>query len=101
MLSEQIYDAFHEQIGALKDGGAMRGGRLATTGLGGGFGGGPGGAPVAVNLVWLVAHTTVRGKGTDAWPVMHAPRPRAVLPVLTPSLPVSDLSMPRLDAPAA
>ena len=31
-----------------------------------------GGAPVAVNLVWLVAHTTVRGKGDDAWPVVHA-----------------------------
>lgn len=60
-----------------------------------------GGAPVAVNLVWLVAHTTVRGKGTDAWPVMDAPRPRAVSPVLTPSLPVSELALPRLDAPSA
>lgn len=60
-----------------------------------------GGTPVAVNLVWLVAHTTVRGKDTDAWPVMHMPRPRVAAPVLTPSLPVSALPLPRLDAPAA
>ena len=60
-----------------------------------------GGAPVAVNLVWLVAHTTVRGKGTDAWPVMHTPRPRVVPPVLPPALPVSELALPQLDATAA
>jgi hypothetical protein len=60
-----------------------------------------GGAPVAVNLVWLVAHTTVRGKGDDAWPVMQTPRPRVVPPVLPPALPVSELSLPRVDATAA
>lgn len=60
-----------------------------------------GGAPVAVNLVWLVAHTTVRGKGNDAWPVLHTPRPRVVPPVLPPALPVSELPLPRLDATAA
>ena len=43
-----------------------------------------GGAPVAVNLVWLVAHTTVRGKGNDAWPVLQAPRPRVVSKVALP-----------------
>jgi hypothetical protein len=60
-----------------------------------------GGAPVAVNLVWLVAHTTVRGKGDDAWPVIHTPRPRVAPPILPPSLPVSELPLPRLDATAA
>ena len=60
-----------------------------------------GGAPVAVNLVWLVAHTTVRGKGNDAWPVLQAPRPRVVPPTLPPALPVSELSLPRQDATAA
>jgi len=43
-----------------------------------------GGAPVAVSLVWLVAHTTVRGKKTRAdWPVFEAPRPlpRTGMPV--------------------
>lgn len=60
-----------------------------------------GGAPVAVNLVWLVAHTTVRGKGNDAWPVLHAPRPRVVPLALPPALPVSELPLPRLDATAA
>ena len=61
-----------------------------------------GGTPVAVNVVWLVAHTTVRGKGNDAWPVMHVPRPRVVPPVLlTPSLPVSELPQQRSDATAA
>jgi len=60
-----------------------------------------GGAPVAVNLVWLVAHTTVRGKGDDAWPVVRTARPRAVPPVLPPALPVSELPLPRLDATAA
>ncbi len=60
-----------------------------------------GGAAVAVNLVWLVAHTTVRGKGTDAWPVLQTPRPRVVPQVLPPALPVSALPVPRLDATAA
>jgi hypothetical protein len=60
-----------------------------------------GGAAVAVNVVWLVAHTTVRGKGDDAWPVMHVPRPRAVPPVLPPSLPVSELPQQRSDVSAA
>lgn len=50
-----------------------------------------GGAPVAVNMVWVVAHTTVRGKGSDlAWPVMHAPRPRVPVAPIPPSLPVSE-----------
>lgn len=64
-----------------------------------------GGAPVAVNLVWLVAHTTVRGKGVDiTWPVVHAPRSRAVVPqAVTPVLPppVSELPVPRADVAAA
>lgn len=60
-----------------------------------------GGAPVAVNLVWLVAHTTVRGKGDDAWPVLRSPRPRVVPPVLPPALPVSELPQPRLGDVAA
>ena len=60
-----------------------------------------GGTPVAVNVVWLVAHTTVRGKGNDAWPVLHVPRPRVAPPVLPPSLPVSELPLPRTDATAA
>jgi hypothetical protein len=60
-----------------------------------------GGAPVAVNLVWVVAHTTVRGKGTDAgWPVLHAPRPRVPAAPITPSLPVSEQA-PRLEPTAA
>jgi hypothetical protein len=42
-----------------------------------------GGAPVAVSLVWLVAHTTVRGKPSLDWPALQAPRaiPRPGLPV--------------------
>jgi hypothetical protein len=64
-----------------------------------------GGAPVAVNLVWLVAHTTVRGTGADiVWPVVHAPRPRAVVPPSIPAalpLPVSELLLPRGDAATA
>ena len=60
-----------------------------------------GGATVAVNLVWVVAHTTVRGKGDDAWPAVRAVRPRVVPPVLPPALPVSELPLPRLDATAA
>ncbi len=64
-----------------------------------------GGAPVAVNLVWLVAHTTVRGKGADlVWPVVHAPRTRAVDPPVAPPvlpLPVSELPLPRADVVAA
>lgn len=54
-----------------------------------------GGAPVAVNLVWVVAHTTVRGKGGDlVWPVMHAPRPRVPVAPIPPSLPVSERQGP-------
>ena len=60
-----------------------------------------GGTPVAVNLVWLVAHTTVRGSGLVAWPVVHAPRPRVVAPVLPPSMPVSELPLSRLEPTAA
>lgn len=52
-----------------------------------------GGMPVAVNLVWLVAHTTVRGKGNDGWPFLHAPRPRVVPQALPPALPVSELPL--------
>lgn len=54
-----------------------------------------GGAPVAVNLVWLVAHTTVRGQASDAWPAVKAPPRRRVAPVaLPPALPVSELPGP-------
>jgi Putative zinc-finger len=54
-----------------------------------------GGAPVAVNLVWVVARTTVRGKGGDlVWPVMHAPRPRVPVAPIPPSLPVSERAAP-------
>jgi hypothetical protein len=64
-----------------------------------------GGSPVAVNLVWLVAHTTVRGTGVDiAWPVVHAPRSRVVVPPVVPPalpLPVSELPAPRVDIVAA
>ena len=60
-----------------------------------------GGAPVAVNLVWLVAHTTVRGKGDDSWPVMRTPRPRVAPPALPPTLPISELPLPRLETTAA
>ena len=60
-----------------------------------------GGAAVAVNLVWVVAHTTVRGKGDDAWPAVRAARPRVVPPVPSPTLPVSELPLPRVDATAA
>jgi hypothetical protein len=63
---------------------------------------GAGGAPVAVNLVWLVAHTTVRGQASDAWPAVNqAPRRRATPPVLPPSLPVSELPVARPDISAA
>ena len=60
-----------------------------------------GGAAVAVNLVWVVAHTTVRGKGDDDWPVVRTARPRVVPPVPPPALPVSELPLPRVDATAA
>jgi Putative zinc-finger len=60
-----------------------------------------GGAPVAVNLVWLVAHTTVRGKGDDAWPAIRVPRPRIVPQVLPPVLPISELPLPRTEQTTA
>ena len=61
-----------------------------------------GGAPVAVNLVWLVAHTTVRGKTDDAWPVLRSPRRRAAPAALPPSMPVSERPVPvGLDVSAA
>jgi hypothetical protein len=62
-----------------------------------------GGSPVAVNLVWLVAHMTVRGKDTDiAWPVVRTPPARVAPPVLPPSLPVSERTpATRLDGAVA
>jgi hypothetical protein len=61
-----------------------------------------GGVPVAVNLVWLVAHTTVRGQASDAWPAVNqAPRRRAVPAVLPPVLPVSEVPVLRNDIAAA
>jgi hypothetical protein len=63
-----------------------------------------GGAPVAVNLVWLVAHTTVRGQASDAWPAMKEPPRRRVVPAtLPPALPVSEgpLPSPRPEVAAA
>ena len=61
-----------------------------------------GGAAVAVNLVWLVAHTTVRGQANDAWPAAHqAPRRRTTPAVIPPSLPVSELPVAREEIAAA
>jgi anti-sigma factor RsiW len=62
-----------------------------------------GGMPVAVNLVWLVAHTTVRGKGGDiVWPVVHEPRSPDLAPaVAPPGPPVSELAQDRPDIAAA
>jgi hypothetical protein len=63
---------------------------------------GAGGAPVAVNLVWLVAHTTVRGQASDAWPAVNqAPRRRVTPPALPATLPVSEFSVVRADVAAA
>ena len=46
-----------------------------------------GGSPVAVSMIWLVAHTTVRGKVGEAWPILHAP----VRPSPPAAMPVSEL----------
>ena len=45
-----------------------------------------GGAPVAVNLVWLVAHTTVRGEASDAWPAVKEIPRRRVVPAALPEV---------------
>jgi hypothetical protein len=61
-----------------------------------------GGAPVAVNLVWLVAHTTVRGQLSDAWPAASQAPPRRTAPaVIPPALPVSEIPVVRNDIAAA
>ena len=62
-----------------------------------------GGMPVAVNLVWLVAHTTVRGNGDElVVPVVRQPPARHLAPpVAPPAPPVSELPLPRADIAAA
>ena len=61
------------------------------------------GMPVAVNLVWLVAHTTVRGTGGDpAWPAVEEHRSRAIVPpAAAPAPPVSAVPQPHADTAAA
>ena len=61
------------------------------------------GMPVAVNLVWLVAHTTVRGTAGDlAWPVVEEHPSRAIVPpVAAPAPPVSAVPQPHADTAAA
>jgi hypothetical protein len=54
-----------------------------------------GGSPVAVNVIWLMAHTTVVGKETLASPAVRRVRrlqvPTPVAPVATPAEPVSQV----------
>jgi hypothetical protein len=61
------------------------------------------GMPVAVNLVWLVAHTTVRGTGGDlAWPAVEEHPSRAIVPpVAAPAPPVSAVPQPHAETAAA
>ncbi len=49
------------------------------------------GAPVAVNMVWIVAHTTVRGSSANAALDMPAPRPvrKPVAALLPPARPAA------------
>lgn len=56
-----------------------------------------GGAPVAVSMVWLLAHTTVVGKSGDAWPILQAPAPA----VPRTSFPVSENPPARFESTAA
>lgn len=50
-----------------------------------------GGSPVAVSMIWLVAHTTVRGKLADTRPSLQQP----------PSTPVSQPLMPEHELPVS
>jgi hypothetical protein len=63
-----------------------------------------GGAPVAVNVVWLLAHTTVIGKDgletvTPAPPARRMQVAPPIRPAVTPSAPISQ--SPALDSPVA
>lgn len=49
------------------------------------------GSPVAVSMVWLVAHTTVRGTLADTLPALQAPRPPVRQPLLPSREPLSEL----------
>ncbi|HEX7088242.1 MAG TPA: zf-HC2 domain-containing protein [Vicinamibacterales bacterium] len=51
-----------------------------------------GGSPVAVSMIWLVAHTTVRGKIADTLPGLQTPHTPASPPLIQdPELPISEL----------
>ncbi len=56
-----------------------------------------GGSPVAVSMIWLVAHTTVRGKMGEGWPMLRAPSPPSPPPIM----PVSELPAAPLGPTAA
>ncbi len=53
-----------------------------------------GGSPVAVSMIWLVAHTTVRGKLADTLPAMQTPH----APVRQPLMPERELPISELPA---